>query len=217
MSLYGERQTSLEEALHAVTSTIPGTRAHNAKTRHDLIVGATSDPKFTSNVPFQPYYPDFKEPWKGMYSGYLAGTSNPQALNYAQQYFNGNADEGPNRFIPLNKQTYNQYTATMYQAFLQKGIPGKVSFDQPSYEDVKKMIERDSSRKIASIDWNHMPQTKGAVEKQPMSIPGISNSKVLPDKSVNLSGSGTSFNRSVSFTPNRPQIPQNINIPVEQP
>jgi hypothetical protein len=177
----------LEQHLHQILSTTAGTRAFYQSKRVSAFGGLPDE--YRSGVAFTGYKPKIERPWEGMFAGYLKGTSDPVSLQYAQQFFNGNPKDGEFRFIPLNQTTYNKYIATMYQAFLNKAIPGEVIFAQPSFEDVKAMIEQDVSRAIAAKNWTKEPTTKvKKLQKEKAGIPGIQRTQSSPSQKLTQTG-----------------------------
>jgi hypothetical protein len=87
--------------------------------------------------------------------GFLEGDNDSKspALLYAPSYFGG-----PNP-IPLNAQTYNAFNAVMYKAFLDGQIPGKVSYYQPSIDDLRATLQ-ESGILANNIDFTQTPDAR---------------------------------------------------------
>jgi hypothetical protein len=131
---------SSPNAIHALTL--------DQRTR-DTFMGATD--AYDTKQKFVPYTvgDTLSKPSSTTYAGYLSGTSLPVGLTYASAFFNGeDGSTSQDRFLPLNSETYDRFVKSLYQAFLAKKIPGAVSFDQPSYDDVKKIIDSNQARLV---------------------------------------------------------------------
>lgn len=92
---------------------------------------------------------------KNLMLGLLEGDpdSKSPALDYAADYFGG---DNP---IPLNAETYNAFNAVMYRAFLEGQLPGKVSYYQPSIDDLRVTL-MDSGVLANNIDFTQTPDAR---------------------------------------------------------
>lgn len=76
------------------------------------------------------------------YLGYLKGSQPPPALNYVIDYF---WPHGPTAAdaVPLSQSTYEDYLRAMFDFFTQGSLPGAVTFEPPSYDDVHTILSSD--------------------------------------------------------------------------
>jgi hypothetical protein len=111
------------------------------------------------------------------YTGYLAGTRPPEALNYAINYFIPNGPYAETA-LPLTQQTYEQFLKDMYRAFYAGQLAGQVSFDPPSMEDIRTVL---SSNEDVAWELVKIPHGTGqhvALSGPPP--PGLPGAKFTP-------------------------------------
>jgi len=112
------------------------------------------------------------ELFPGLLTGFLEGDpdSKSPSLDYIESYFGG---EYP---IPLNVDTYNAFNETMYKAFLDGEIPGKVTYYQPSIDDVR-LAMRQSGLMSRQIDFTQTPDARKrslkTMEAEMLGMPGL--------------------------------------------
>lgn len=112
------------------------------------------------------------------YSGYLKGTRPPPSLKYVLDYFIPGGDPDSPYAVPLNQESYNDFTSRMYELFLRSKIPGSVSFDQASYDDVHTILM--SNSKVA-LRAHRFPLLRGShLRAQRFVRPGLPNSSFSP-------------------------------------
>jgi len=113
------------------------------------------------------------ERYDSMYAGYLEGIHEPAALKLAIDFFYDTPGH------ELNTQSYNAFNQRCYELFLAKQIPGRVVYDQPSYEDVKAYLIATGAG--VRVDWSnrtaaHHPN-ENLKELRKRSAPGLEGTR----------------------------------------
>lgn len=112
------------------------------------------------------------------YPGYLQGSQPPAALKYVTDFFGEGAEQ-----VPLTRESYNQFNAIMFKAFRDGGLKGSVSYEPPSYEDVKRVLESDPNYALKSIDWSRNA-APSSVENPKRGLAGLPNSKFTKEDAL---------------------------------
>jgi hypothetical protein len=153
---FGTTTMPIDEKLIA-TSAVPASRsAMRQYVMPNLGMGAPNFGKTGKSTWPSGYVGPSGDPFyntKKGYVGYLQGSRPPTSLDYVRTYF---IPDGPFAVsaVPLTQASYDRFLKLMFQSFQQGLIPGQVSYDPPSFEDVKTILLSD-------------PQTQNLMTKIP--------------------------------------------------